>query len=312
MKDKEVLINVLLYEKKMLEDQISDLPFKGYPEIKERNDKKYIYLRYKKYGRLSSTYAGIYNEQLYKELKDISNTIRELNYKLRSCKTKLAKLGVTIDELSPKTLLNMDYIRCNINSIIYGQAMVEGISVTFLDTKEILDKGSCVNVSFDDTLKVLNLKNAWQYILDENTIRRGISFYVLCNIAGFINDRLISYPSELRSYNAYISGSTYKPPLPVKEDVINNIDAIINNEDTIINKAIDLLCYISKAQIFGDGNKRIAVIFANLYLLIQGYGFIAIPPKYDNTYKDYLVDYYESKNEKIKKFLLEKCFNKLD
>lgn len=79
--------------------------------------------------------------------------------------------------------MNLDFVKSNIGVIIYGQAVVEGVSATFLDTKEILEKGSSKNVSFDDTLTILNLKNAWQYILDEDTLRVGHNFYTLSNIA---------------------------------------------------------------------------------------------------------------------------------
>jgi len=68
-------IDILLKEKNDIESQIKYLNFKGYPEVKELNGKKYIYLRYKKYDRLSSKYAGVYSEQLFNDLKDISNTV---------------------------------------------------------------------------------------------------------------------------------------------------------------------------------------------------------------------------------------------
>lgn len=305
------LIKSLLKEKRSIESEIKELNFKGYPEIKEVSGKKYIYLRYKKYDRLSSKYAGVYSEDLYSNLKELSNTVRDLNWKLRSVKTKLAKLGINTDDFSPNVLLNADFVRSNLNTIIYGQAIVEGVSATFLDTQEILERGSCKNVSFDDTLTILNLKNAWQYILDEDTIRYGVNFYTLCNIAGYVNDRQISYPDQIRTTNVFIGGSSYRHKLPIKDEIISAINSILNGGTSDINIAIELLCYLAKTQVFTNGNKRTSLIFANLYLLTKGCGFISVPDILDREYKELLVQYYEEKNNDVKRFLLEKCFNSL-
>ena len=307
MKNKELLIKQLLNEKKELEYQINDANFKGYPEIKEISGKKYVYLRYKKYDRLSSKYVGVYSEDFYNGLKELSRSIKELKTKLRGVNTKLAKLGVSIDAIPPSVLLNIDYVRNNINNIIYEQAVVEGVSATFLDTEEILEKGSSRNVSFDDTLTILNLKNAWQYVLDEDTVRQKMSFWTLTAIAGYVNDRQISYPDELRSTPARISGSSYRPKIPNKEEVINCIDTILSGEKGVLT-AIDLLCYLTKTQVFNNGNKRTALIFANLYLIKNSLGYISIPDNLEKEYKLLLVEYYEDKNTNVKQFLNNNCY----
>ena len=65
-------------------------------------------------------------------------------------------------------------------------------------------------------------------------------------------------------------------------------------------------------QIFIDGNKRTAVIFANHYLVSKGLGIIVIPAEVVEEYKKLLIEYYEGKDEKsIKKFLKEKCVSKI-
>lgn len=309
MKFKSELEDELLSQRNDLINQLKSIKFMGYPEVKELNGKKYIYLRYKKYDRLSSTYAGVYSEELFNDLKSLSNSVRELKNRLRSINTKLAKLGINVGELDNKVILNMDYVRNNLNTIIYGQAIVEGVSATFMETEEIIERGSSKNVSFDDTLTVLNLKNAWKYVLDEDTVRKGINFGVLTTIAGFVNDRQISYPDQIRTTNVIIGGSSFRPPLPQKEDVINALNRIIENKsESLLDKAISLLCYLCKTQVFGNGNKRTSLIFANYYLMINGGGFIAIPSDLNIKYKTYLVEYYESKNDSIRSFIKDNCY----
>ena len=63
-----------------------------------------------------------------------------------------------------------------------------------------------------------------------------------------------------------------------------------------------------KTQIFNDGNKRAAVIFANHYLISQGKGMIIIPEKNVPEFKKLLVTYYEDKdNSEIIDFMKKQC-----
>ncbi|MCQ2741919.1 MAG: Fic family protein [Bacilli bacterium] len=309
MNNTEETIKELLREKKDIEWQIKESHFKGYPEVKTLNGNKYIYLRFKQYDRLSSVYAGVYSDDLYASLKEMAKTVKELNSKARLIKTKLAKLGVSCAPLDPNVLLNLDFARANLKTIIFGQAVVEGVSATFLETEEILERGSSLNVGFDDTLTILNLKNAWQYILDEDTVKRGPCFGALCNIAGFINDRQISYPDEIRTTNVYITGAKYRPPLPDRDTVRKEIDSIItDNAKDVLDRAADLVAYLCKTQIFTNGNKRTALVFANLFLICNGGGLLSISSEMDKEYKNKLVQYYDGINEDVKTFLREKCF----
>ena len=51
-----------------------------------------------------------------------------------------------------------------------------------------------------------------------------------------------------------------------------------------------------KSQIFNDGNKRAAVIFANHYLISQGAGMLIIPEKEVPEFKRLLVAYRTATN----------------
>ena len=70
-----------------------------------------------------------------------------------------------------------------------------------------------------------------------------------------------------------------------------------------------MLClYCMKTQIFNDGNKRAAVIFANHYLISQGGGMLIIPEKQVPDFKELLVTYYEGRdNGKIIEFMKSLC-----
>ena len=68
-----------------------------------------------------------------------------------------------------------------------------------------------------------------------------------------------------------------------------------------------------KTQVFNDGNKRAAVIFANHYLIGQAAGLLVIPEKDVPEFKRLLVAYYEGRdNGRIAAFMKEKCWRRMD
>ena len=87
----------------------------------------------------------------------------------------------------------------------------------------------------------------------------------------------------------------------------------ILHQEIGINTAIDLVLYVMKRQLFLDGNKRTAIIFANHYLISNALGLIVIPAELVENYKTLLIAYYEDENKKaeIVNFLQTKCWIKL-
>ena len=59
-----------------------------------------------------------------------------------------------------------------------------------------------------------------------------------------------------------------------------------------------------KTQIYNDGNKRTAVVYANHYLISKGQGLLVIDYSKVDNFKKHLVNYYENKDlTSIKSFL---------
>ena len=64
-----------------------------------------------------------------------------------------------------------------------------------------------------------------------------------------------------------------------------------------------------KTQIFNDGNKRTAIIFANHYLTAHGAGLMVVPEHIVPEFKQLLVRYYEGTDtQAIKDFLRDQCY----
>ena len=95
----------------------------------------------------------------------------------------------------------------------------------------------------------------------------------------------------------------------IDEEFYEELEEILRKEINEVDKAIELLLYTMKKQIFIDGNKRTSVIFINHYLISKGKGIIAIPAELTEEFKDLLISYYEGKDtNKIKRFIKEKCY----
>ncbi|MBR6879548.1 MAG: Fic family protein [Clostridiales bacterium] len=305
-------INILINEKAEAEARLRLIPYDGSPEVKENKSGKYLYIRKRIAGKLTSQYVDVYSDDLYQLLLRNSKESRELKKRIRYINSQLAELGFTPGVLSPDVLLNLDFARANIKNVIYDQAVLEGVATTFPQTADIIDNGTVNNMTVSDVQKILNLKHAWEFILDEDIIGADHDYYMLSHIAKLINEGFYTDGGRIRSVPVAIGGSSYIPPVPVEADVKDSIRSIIEESKDSINIAIKLCLYVMKTQIFIDGNKRAAVIFANHYLISKGSGLLVIPEKEVPEFKSLLVEYYENDQiEEITSFMKEKCVRKM-
>ena len=305
-------VQTLLTAKAELASRLKLIPYQGTLEIKEKNGNKYIYLRKKELGKVSSLYIDKYGEELFTVLLKQTSEAKELKKQIRIIDNKLAKMGVSVEDLPPETQLNLEFARINMKANIYDQAILEGVATTFPQTETIIDNGIVSGMSATDVQKILNLKHAWEFILDKNVLSYKSDLYLLSYIAKIVNEGFYFDGGKLRVVPVRIGGSSYVPPLPNEITVKENIEKVLQSATPIIDKAINLCLYCMKTQIFNDGNKRAAVIFANHYLISQGEGLLIISEKDVPAFKKLLVDYYEDKNPSaIVSFMKENCWRKL-
>lgn len=302
-------IQTLLRERADLNARLALIPYEGTPEIKELSGQRYLYTRKRVAGKITSTYAGPYSDELYQMLVRSTREARELRKHLRRLERKLADAGYQERELSPRVVQNLDFARANMKSNIYDQAVLEGVATSFPQTEEIIDNGQVSGMKASDVQKILNLKHAWEFILDPDVIQAKSDYYVLCYIARLVNEGFFAEGGRIRSVPVTIGSSTYIPPLPIESVVRENIDEILQSDISDVEKAIRLCLYTMKTQVFLDGNKRAAVIYANHYLIAHGQGFLVIPEGCVPEFKKLLVSYYEGADpEIVTAFLKEKCW----
>ena len=312
MENKFDEIQFLLRNKAELHARLNLIPYEGSVEIKSIDGKKYLYVRKRIANKVKSIYVGVYSEELYTVLLRQVKDAKDIKKKIREIEKELAKLNYSQEELPNEVILNLDFARANMKSLIYDQAVLEGISTTFPDTEAIIDNGKVNNMSTEDVMKIINLKHAWEFILDKDVILSSTNYYVSQYIAKLINEGFYFEGGRIRQVPVNIGGSTYKPPLPIEGAVREKINNIIDSTSDDIDKAIDLTLFIMKTQVFIDGNKRTAILLANHYLISKGKGLLAVPFELVPEFKKLLITYYEDNDtDSIKEFLKEKCWRKL-
>lgn len=304
-------IQELLRSRADLNARLNLMPYDGTPEIKKRGNEKYLYVRKRVAGKQTSTYVGAYTEELYNLLLRNAREAREIRKELRSIDKQLANAGYSEDELSSDVINNIAFARANMKMNIYDQAVLEGVATSFPQTEEIIDNGKISGVTATDVQKILNLKHAWEFILDRDVIASRSDYYMLSHIARVVNEGFFAEGGRIRGVPVTIGGSSYVPPLPNELDVKEKIREIIEESDEVINTAIKLCLYCMKTQIFLDGNKRASVIFANHYLISHGGGFLVIPEKEVPEFKRLLVKYYEGEDiTVIADFMKKYCWKR--
>ncbi|MGN0638242.1 MAG: Fic family protein [Huintestinicola sp.] len=309
MENNYTVIEDLLTRKADLQARLNLLPYDGTPEIKELSGKKYIYIRKRVASRLTSEYADVYSDELYQLLLRNAREARELKKQIRRVEKELASLGYLETELPERVILNIDFARANMKANIYDQAVLEGVATTFPQTEDIIDNGKVYGMTASDVQKILNLKHAWEFIMDKDVISYPTDYSILCHIAQLVNEGFYTYGGRIRGVPVTIGGTSYIPPLPIEQVVKESLTDILSSEKEPVDTAIDLCLYCMKTQIFNDGNKRAAVIFANHYLISKGGGLLVIPESCVPEFKRLLVTYYEDRDDgSIYTFMKSSCW----
>ena len=296
----------LLHEKHILESRLERMVY-GSIEIRDTGSKKCIYVHRREGGLQVTKYVGEYSNELNNTIIENNALAKDLKKRLRLVNKELFSLNYLNQDLNDRVKLNIDLARRHMVDSIYKQAMLEGVATTYSDTETIINGGKVKDMNATDITKVINLKHSWEFILDENVISYPTSFPVLTQINGLVEEGLSYSAGKVRALPISIGGSTYIPPIPLEYQIKEDLLEILNKEISL-ETAIELILFVMKKQIFTDGNKRTAVIFANHYMISHGLGIIVIPAELVDEYKKLLVLYYEDRDlVSIKDFLKDKC-----
>ena len=188
---------------------------------------------------------------------------------------------------------------------IYNSARLEGINTTYPDTKTILDGVNVPSLKLDEINCILNLRDAWNFVL--KNIESSIDLDFICQVNAFVSRNESLEWGKLRNGKVGINGVDYISKIPVKQEVETEISKILLEENAL-EKAIKLMFYLMRSQIFWDGNKRTSMIVANKIMIENGCGIITIKEEYISEFNKLLTDFYNTNDmTKIMQFIYDNC-----
>ena len=225
MEEKIEIMN-LLQDKQLLEHELETIVY-GSVEIREVDSKKYIYVHYREDGVLLTKYVGEYSDELYNLILNNSIKAKEIKKQIKDIVKKLKQLNYVEDELTEKVEQNIDFAKRHLVDTIYKQAILEGVATTFADTESIIEGGKVNNMTSEDVLKIINLKHAWEFILNKNVILSDTNFALLCEINKIVEQGFYYTAGKIRNVPVTIGGTTWKPDFPIESKIKEELEEIL-------------------------------------------------------------------------------------
>lgn len=194
---------------------------------------------------------------------------------------------------------------------IYCGMRMENRAVTFPQTRTILDGVNVPGVQLDDIQAILNMRDAWRYLLD--TVEEPLTLDYLCRLNGFIARNEALAWGTLRTGSVGISGTDYIPPVPSQEATEQALGDILGMDTSETEKALMVFLLGTRGQFFWDGNKRTSLTAANKLLVMAGAGVLTITDRHMERFNTLLVGYYNTgEGEELKRFLYENCIQGIE
>ena len=194
---------------------------------------------------------------------------------------------------------------------VYCGMKMENRAVTFPQTKTILEGINVPNVRLDDIQAILNMRDAWQFLL--GSIDAPITLEYLCTLNEYIARNEAREWGKLRRGRVAISGTEYEPPVPIYERVEEELRMLLAQDTTSTEKALTAFAWGARGQFFSDGNKRTSLVLANKILLQAGAGMLTITEKYMEQFNTLLVEFYNTAEaDALKAFLYENAIQGLE
>lgn len=202
----------------------------------------------------------------------------------------------------------------NIVDYIWKSANLEGIDVTYSETQTIYDGGIVNGLTVDKIIAINNLKYSWQFILENDNI--DYDFKLLCHLHKLTCDKLVldGDLGRLRTTPVNIGGTSWKPLFPIESQIKEELEALLNQPlKTKTEIAIEIMLWIMRRQMFIDGNKRVAMLFANKIMIDNGCGIITIAQENQPTFFEKLIKFYETgDNTDLKEWIYETSIDGID
>lgn len=212
-----------------------------------------------------------------------------------------AKYNMTQEE-------NIFLAKRNIVDYIWKSANLEGIGVTYPDTQAIYNGISVEGCSIEDINAINDLKHAWQFLLGHINDELDLEFVKA--VHRLLGKFTVVNAGCIRREEVRIGGTDWVPEMPDGAEISTRISEIMNRNISSLDKALDMMLYLMRTQVFLDGNKRLAMLIGNKVMIENGQGVISISQRDIKEFYSLLVAYYETNDmTRIKQFLYDNCID---
>lgn len=191
---------------------------------------------------------------------------------------------------------------------IWKSANLEGLGTTFPKTEAILANAPTITKT-EEVLFIVNMKRAWQFLLDNLDYTNNLM--LLREYNKVVGELLFNYAGEIRTIPVQIGGTSWEPEMPRTGIIMDSLEEIERIEDIEL-RALKYFCYVTRTQMFIDGNKRVAQLIANKVLIQHDIGIFQIPIEKLEEFKGLLLAFYETNDDgKIIEFMKSFCIKRV-
>jgi Fic family protein len=203
---------------------------------------------------------------------------------------------------------NIFWAKRNIVDYIWKSANLEGIGVTYPDTQAIYNGMAVSGYSIEEINAVNDLKHAWNFLLENVNEKLDMEFIKKIHI--LLGKFTVINAGAFRKEEVRIGGTDWIPEIPSEEKTKLDIAEIQDSSISVLDAALDMTIYLMRAQLFYDGNKRLAMLIGNKIMIQNGQGIISVKQKDITEFYKLLVNFYETNNKtSLKQFLYDNCID---
>lgn len=199
---------------------------------------------------------------------------------------------------------------------IHNLSRFENCQTTLLQTEQIINGQNVASASLGDIQTILNLKRAYQYVMRHISDGLPVDIPLLKKINSIVAQEDSLAPGDFRTGTVgvtLVDGSRHTPPAMSEVDVQNLLRHIENRSNSTTETAIRSMLAFMRQQIFWDGNKRTATLFANAMLIEKGCGILEISELQMPEFNTKLSDFYRSGDDTdVATYLYQNCIFGID
>ena len=199
---------------------------------------------------------------------------------------------------------------------IHNLSRFENCQTTLLQTEQIINGQNVASASLGDIQTILNLKRAYQYVMRHISDGLPVDIPLLKKINSIVAQEDSLAPGDFRTGTVgvtLVAGSRHTPPAISEVEVQNLFGQIANRSRSTTETAIRSMLAFMRQQIFWDGNKRTATLFANAMLIEKGCGILEISELQMPEFNTKLSDFYRSGDDTdVATYLYQNCIFGID